>query len=89
MYGNANVGRPREEVAVSVYPPDELPTSIFPYDGAEVKPVPPYNTPILVVAETTPLLACSGPFSEPPRVSVPIVPDVEDELSNDPYVVDE
>ena len=62
MYGNANVGRPRDDVAVSVYPPDELPTSIFPNDGAVERPVPPYITPTDVVADTTPLLACRGPF---------------------------
>ncbi len=53
---------PRDVVAVSVYPPEELPTSMFPYDGAAVSPVPPYNTPTDVVAETIPLFACSGPF---------------------------
>jgi len=36
---------------------------------AVVAPVPPYNTPIDVVAETTPLFACSGPFNVP-RVNV-------------------
>lgn len=35
---------------------------MLPYEGAEVRPVPPYSTPTDVVAETTPLLACSGPF---------------------------
>jgi len=39
--GKAKVGRPRDDVAVKVYPPDELPTKIFPYDGADVSPVPP------------------------------------------------
>ncbi len=62
---------PRDVVAVSVYPPEELPTSTCPYDGAEVNPVPPYNTPTDVVAETTPLFACSGPLGEPARVSAP------------------
>ncbi len=52
-------------MAVSVYPPDEFPTSIFPYDGDEVNPVPPYNTPIDDVADTTPLFAWSGPFRFP------------------------
>ena len=33
--------RPREVVPVSVYPLDELPTRIFPYEGAVVNPVPP------------------------------------------------
>ena len=33
-------------------------------EAIEVRPVPPYNTPIEVVAETTPLLACKGPFNE-------------------------
>src|SRR3989344_5500839 len=34
-------------------------------------PVPPYNTPTLVVAPTTPLRASSGPLREPARVSTP------------------
>ncbi len=54
-----------------MYPPEEFPTSIFPYDGATVNPVPPYITPIDVVALTTPLFACNGPLSRP-SVSVPI-----------------
>ena len=33
--------RPRDEVAVRVYPPRVLPTSRFPYDGEVVSPVPP------------------------------------------------
>ena len=69
--GNENVGRPSDDVAVSVYPPDELPTSICPYDGADVKPVPPYRTPTDVVADTTPAFACSGPLSEP-NVRLPL-----------------
>ena len=36
---------------------------MFPNDGAVVSPVPPYSTPTDVVAETTPLFACSGPLS--------------------------
>ncbi len=55
--GKANVESPNDDVAVSVYPPDELPTNIFPYAGADVSPVPPYITPIDVVADTNPLLA--------------------------------
>jgi hypothetical protein len=41
--------------------------------GAAVRPVPPYNTPTEVVAETTPLFACNGPF----KLSIvkPFVPD--------------
>lgn len=35
---------------------------MFPYEGAVVRPVPPYMTPIDVVALTTPPFACSGPF---------------------------
>ena len=54
-----------------MYPPLVLPTNIFPYDGADVRPVPPYSTPTEVVAETTPLFACSGPLSVP-NVSVPM-----------------
>ena len=60
---------PRDEVAVSVYPPAELPTNMFPYEGAVVSPVPPYNTPTDDVAETSPLFACSGP-DRVPRVNV-------------------
>lgn len=56
---------PSDDVAVSVYPPFELPTSIFPYDGVDDNPVPPYNTPTDDVALTTPLFACSGPLSVP------------------------
>jgi hypothetical protein len=37
----AAVTRPRDEVAVSVYPPDPFPTRMFPYEGAVVRPVPP------------------------------------------------
>ena len=37
----AKVGSPKLEVAVSVYPPVELPTSMFPYDGVVESPVPP------------------------------------------------
>ena len=55
---------PSDDVAVSVYPPVELPTSSCPYVGAVVIPVPPYNTPTDVVADTTPLLACRGPFRD-------------------------
>src|SRR3989344_3770926 len=35
-----------------------------------VTPVPPYNTPTEEVAETTPAVACSGPFNPAQRVSV-------------------
>ena len=59
------VKRPREEVAERVYPLDALPRSNWPYEGAEVRPVPPYSTPTDVVAETTPPFACSGPLREP------------------------
>ena len=38
---SADVRRPREDVAVSVYPLDELPTSTCPYVGEDVSPVPP------------------------------------------------
>ena len=37
----AKVGSPNELVAVSVYPPVEFPTSMFPYEGAVESPVPP------------------------------------------------
>ncbi len=39
--GYANVGRPRDEVEVSVYPDEEFPTRICPNVGALVRPVPP------------------------------------------------
>ena len=58
------------EVAESVYPVP-LPTKSCPKEGVVVSPVPPYTTPIEVVADTTPLLACSGPLSEE-RVSPPL-----------------
>jgi hypothetical protein len=57
--------RPREEVAVSVYPPVEFPTSICPKVGAVESPVPPYATEMVEEAETTPLIAWSGPVREP------------------------
>ena len=62
---------PREEVAVRLYPPVELPRRILPYEGDDDRPVPPYKTPIDVVAETTPALACKGPLNEL-KVSVPL-----------------
>ena len=42
-FGNKypNVGKPRLEVAVSAYPPEELPTRICPKVGAVERPVPP------------------------------------------------
>ncbi len=81
--GKANVGRPSDDVAVSVYPPFALPSSICPYDGAVVNPVPPYITPIDVVAETTPAFACSGPLSVEPSVRVPTLANVDDDVRND------
>ncbi len=75
--GQAKVARPSDDVAVRVYPPEELPTNILPYDGAVESPVPPYNTPIDDVAETTPALACRGPFTfvlrVSPLVEIPVV----------------
>ena len=71
--GKAKVGRPRDDVAVSVYPPAALPTRMFPNDGAVVSPVPPYIVPIDVVALTTPLFACSGPLSPAARFNVPML----------------
>jgi hypothetical protein len=56
---------PKDEVDISVYPPRALPTSKLPYEGAVVRPVPPYSTPTEVVAESTPLFACIGPFRVP------------------------
>jgi hypothetical protein len=49
----------------------------------DVDPVPPYRTPIDVVALTTPLFACSGPLREPPSVRVPTKSLVDDEFTND------
>ena len=57
--------RPREEVAVRVYPPAEFPTNICPKVGAVESPVPPYATEIVEEAETRPLIAWSGPVREP------------------------
>ena len=65
------IPRPRELVAVKVYPPEEFPTSSCPYVGADVSPVPPYSTPMEEVAETTPLFACRGPLRFA-RVSPPL-----------------
>jgi hypothetical protein len=55
---------PSVEVAESVYP-TPVPTRSCPKVGVEERPVPPYKTPIEVVAETIPLFACKGPLSEP------------------------
>lgn len=57
---------------------------MFPYDGATVRPVPPYIVPIDVVALTTPLFACSGPLSPANRLSVPMLAIVDDAVPNDP-----
>jgi hypothetical protein len=56
-------------VPASVVAPEAYSRSPGVYD---VRPVPPYTTPILVVADTTPLFACSGPF----RLSRYRVPDI-------------
>ena len=48
-----------------VYPPVEFPTSICPKVGAVESPVPPYATEMVEEAETTPLMAWSGPVREP------------------------
>ena len=55
---------PKDDVAYAVYPPDMLPTSTD-EEAMEVRPVPPYSTPIEVVAETRPLFAWRGPFNVP------------------------
>ena len=60
----------RVDVAVKAYPPDEFPTNTFPYDGTDESPVPPYTTPMDVVAETTPFAAVKGPFAVP-KVNAP------------------
>ena len=54
----------RLEVAMAVKPPEEFPMMSWLLE-MEVSPVPPYRTPIEVVAETVPLLAESGPLREP------------------------
>jgi hypothetical protein len=59
------VTSPSDEVAVSVYPPVEFPTSICPKVGAVESPVPPYATEMVELAETTPLIAWRGPLREP------------------------
>jgi hypothetical protein len=56
---------------------------MFPYDGADVNPVPPYNTPIDVVAETVPLFACRGPLNDEVKLSVPTLANVDDAVTND------
>jgi hypothetical protein len=61
----AEVMRPSDEVAVSVYPPVEFPTSIWPKVGAVESPVPPYATEMVELAETTPLIAWRGPVRLP------------------------
>ena len=55
--GKANVGSPKEEVAVSEYPPAAVPTRICPKVGDVERPVPPKATESVEVAETTPLMA--------------------------------
>jgi hypothetical protein len=62
---------------------------MFPYDGADVSPVPPYTTPIEEVADTTPAFACSGPLRPENRASVPTLATVDEEVTNVPYVVEE
>lgn len=51
------VPSPRDDVAVSVYPPLVLPTRIFPYEGRVDMPVPPYTGESVEVAETAPFTA--------------------------------
>ena len=48
-----------------------------------VCPVPPYSAPIDVVAETTPLFACSGPLREGFRVRVEMFANVDELVTND------
>lgn len=61
----------------------------------DVSPVPPYSTPIDVVAPTTPFLASIGPFKEPrlndvavnvPAVRVPIFPVVANRFVDEAVV---
>ncbi len=56
---------------------------MFPYDGAVVRPVPPYIVPIDVVALTTPPFACSGPLRPENRLSVPMLAVVAEAILND------
>ena len=49
----------------------------------DVAPVPPYMIPIEVVAETTPLFACRGPFNPEKRFSVPMLATVDELVTND------
>ena len=63
--------RPSDEVAVRVYAPVLLPTRMLPYVGAEERPVPPYTTESVLVADTTPLIAWRLPLSAP-MVKVPL-----------------
>jgi len=72
--GYPNVEKPSDDVEVSVYPPRAFPTRILPNDGDVERPVPPYATERVDVAETSPLIAWRGPFSEEFSVS-PFVPD--------------
>ena len=60
----SDTAMPRVDVADRVYPELALPTNRFPYDGAVVRPVPPYSTPMDVVADTVPAFACNGPFRD-------------------------
>ena len=57
--------RPRVEVDISAYEPFACPKSNCPNEGATASPVPPYVTPMEVVAETMPPIACNGPLREP------------------------
>ena len=58
-----------DEVAMRAVPAALL--VIIEFGAKDVDPVPPYSTPIEVVAPTTPLFAWSGPFRLPARVSTP------------------
>ena len=54
-----------------------------------VSPVPPYKIPIEDVAETTPLFAWSGPLSPENKFSVPMLANVDDDVTKDEYEVEE
>jgi len=56
---------PSDDVAMRLYPPDELPTRTSPYAGAVDTPVPPYAMESVEDAETAPFIACKVPVNAP------------------------
>ena len=51
----SNDSSPSEEVAVSVYPFDVLPSKSWPYDGVVARPVPPLPMPSVPVRRLVPI----------------------------------